>query len=75
MIDCVMVSAETGPLFTKAVGRLIAKSREVSKPRDSGLDVFNRSEIWQAAAEMPVKFQSGTIIITSNLTTSRLHKI
>ena len=25
-----------------------AKSREVSKPRDSGLDFFNRSEMWQA---------------------------
>ena len=26
----------------------MAKSREVSKPRDSGLDFSNRFEIWQA---------------------------
>ena len=32
-----------------ADGRLIAKSREASKPRDSGLDFSNRSEIWQAS--------------------------
>ena len=28
--------------------RLIARSREYSKPRDSSLDFFNRSEIWEA---------------------------
>ena len=31
-----------------ADGRLTARSRKVSKPRDSGLDYPNRSEIWQA---------------------------
>ena len=31
-----------------ADGRLTARSREVSKPRDSGLNIFHRSEIWQA---------------------------
>ena len=31
----------------KADGRLTARSREVSKPRDSGLNFSNRSEIWQ----------------------------
>ena len=31
----------------RAVGRLTARSREVSKPRDSGLNFSNRSEIWQ----------------------------
>ena len=29
-------------------GRFITRSREVSKPRDWGLDFFKRSEIWQA---------------------------
>ena len=29
-------------------GRLTERSREVSKPRDSGFYFFNRSEIWQA---------------------------
>ena len=29
-------------------GRLIGRSREFSKPYDSCLDFFNRSEIWQA---------------------------
>ena len=32
----------------KAGGRLTTRYREVSKPRDSGLDLSNRSEIWQA---------------------------
>ena len=31
-----------------AVRRPTARSREVSKSRDSGLDFFNCSEIWQA---------------------------
>ena len=31
-----------------AVRRLTTRSREVSKPRDSGLDFSNRSEIWPA---------------------------
>ena len=31
-----------------AVRRLTARSREVSKPQDSGLDFSNRSKIWQA---------------------------
>ena len=35
-------------LIHKADGRLTARSREVSKPRDSCLDFSNRSEIWQA---------------------------
>ena len=32
----------------KADGRLIARSREDLKPRDSYLYIFNRSDIWQA---------------------------
>ena len=43
-------------------GRHTARSHEVLKPLDSGLDLSNRS-----APEMPVKFQSDAIIITSNL--------
>ena len=45
--------------------------RKISKPQDSSLDFCTRSEIWQAA----FKFQSHTIIITSNLAASRLHEI
>ena len=37
-----------GPLITKWTKHLTARSGEVSKPRDSGLDFSNRSEIWQA---------------------------
>ena len=41
-----------GPLFTQPRtsyhGNLTARSREDSKPRDSGLDFSNRSEIWEA---------------------------
>ena len=40
--------SDTGALFTKlAGGRLIARSRDVSKPRDSALNFFNRFELWQ----------------------------
>ena len=54
-----------------ADGRLTARSREVSKPRDSGLDFsialkVNR-HIGSSAAEMPVKFQSDLNNITPNL--------
>ena len=55
----------------------VARSREVSKTRDPGLVFSNRFEIWQASVqrcEMPVEFQSDTII-TSNLAASRLHEI
>ena len=44
-------------------GRFAARSREDTKPRYSGL------------AELPVKFQSEAIIITSNLAAWRLHEI
>ena len=54
-----------GPLFAKRTDVL----PQVSKSRDSRLHFSNR------AAEMPVKFQSDTIIITSNLAASRLHEI
>ena len=72
----VQISASIAPvpLFS-----ITTRSREVSKPRVSGLDFSSRSTIWQAlrlsAYEMPVKFQSGTIIITPNLSASRLHEI
>ena len=61
----------------QAVKRLTTRSREVSKPPDSGLNVSNRFEIWQdidnSAAELPVKFQGDTITKPSNLVVSRLH--
>ena len=59
--------------------RLTARSHEVPKPRYSDLDFltfltalkFDR-HLGSSVAEMPVKFQSDTIIITSNLAGSRL---
>ena len=59
------------------------RSREVSKPRDSGLNFSNRSGIalkfdrylGSTAAEVPVKFQSDTTIATSILAASWLHEI
>ena len=58
-------------------GRLSAKSHEVLKAQDSGLDVYNRSEIWQVhlggnVVETPAKSLSDTIIVTSNLAASSL---
>ena len=65
---------EAGPLFTKRTE--VLPIYFVSKPRDSGLD---RSEIYRhlgsSAVEMPVKFQSDTVIVTSYLVASRLHEI
>ena len=49
-----------------ADGRLTARSHEVSK--------FDR-HLGSSAAEMPVKFQSDTTILTSNLAASRLEEI
>ena len=50
-------------------------SREVSKPRDSGFELFSMAlkldkHIDSSAVEMTVKFKSDTISITSNLTQS-----
>ena len=63
----------------KADGCLTTRCREVSKPRDSGLDFSNRSEIWQAPRQQRYRdvcqiSLSDTIIITSNLAASRLHE-
>ena len=62
-----------------ADGRLAAWSREDSKPRDSGLDFFNRPEfdrhLGSNAVEMPVEFKNDMTIITSNLVALRLHEI
>ena len=59
--------------------RLIARSKEVSKPRDF---IYNRPialifgrHLGSTAAEVPVKFQSDAIIKTTNLAASRLHEI
>ena len=53
----VMLPIEFLGLYSMSGKTSYRRSREVSKPRDSGLDFSNRSEIWQAAetaAEMPV---------------------
>ena len=53
--------------------------REISKPRDSSLDFpialkFDR-HLDSSTADMPVKFQSDTIIIIPSLAASRRHEI
>ena len=54
-IGCVVYGylwVTSGPLFIKQTdGRLTVPTRKVSKPRDSGLHFFNRSEIWQATRQ------------------------
>ena len=60
----------------KAVRRLTAISREVSKQRNVCLIALKfEKRIGSSAAEIPVKLQSETMIITSNLTASTLHEI
>ena len=72
-------AAYSGPLFTKGTDVLpqdLAKSRsrEILVQTFTIALKFDR-HIGSKAAEMPVEFQSDTIIITSNLATSRLHEI
>ena len=52
---------------------LAARSREASKPRDSGLNFCRH--LGSTAAKIPVKFQSDTITITPNLAASKLREI
>ena len=60
----------------KAVRRLTAISREVSKQRTLCLIALKfEKRIGSSAAEIPVKLQSETMIITSNLAASTLHEI
>ena len=57
---------------------VFARFREVSRPRNSGLDfstVKFDKYMGSSTAELPVKFQSDTIIIRSNLAASRLDEI
>ena len=49
-----------------AAGRLAARSSEISKPRDSGLDFSNRSEIWHAACSSAAKMRDSFIFEVNN---------
>ena len=54
----------------------VVKSRSREK---TSLDFSNRPELHghlgSSAAEMPARFQDGTMIITSNVAVSKLHKV
>ena len=62
-----------------ADGRLSARSREVSKSRDLGLNFSNRFEIWLAPRQHrcwdACQISERLIVITPNLTASRLREI
>ena len=47
------LSAATAPtgLGSQRDERLTARFRQISKPRDSGLDLFNHSDIWQVVRQ------------------------
>ena len=67
-----------GPLFTKPTDAL---PQNLVKSRSREIQVYNYpivltfdKHIGSNSAEMPVKIQSNTIIITSNLAASRLHE-
>ena len=62
---------QNGTFVYSLSGRFTALSCEVPRPRDWGLIVSNRSEIWQ----MTIKFKSDTVIITSNVEAMGLHEI
>ena len=59
----------TRAIIDKVDGCLTVRYHEVSKPRDSGLDVSNRSEIWQASRQ---RCQSRSFETSRNLTVRRL---
>ena len=62
-----------GPIWCR-IKYLIVRSRQVSKVQDRVLEFFNCSEI-SRAAEVPVKFQSDTSILTPDLAPSRLREV
>ena len=68
-----------GPLFTKRIDVL---PRDLVKTRGRDIRIYTFSMTVKldkppgsSAADMPVTFQSDTVIITSNLSASRLHEI
>ena len=73
-IRMIMDNVYTWAFIHKVDGR-----QEVSKPRDSGLDVSNHFYLTgtsvAAPPRCPVTFQSDTNIITSKLVASRLREI
>ena len=68
-------------IHSEADGRLTARAYEVSKSQDSGVDFFNRSEIWRASRQQfcrvacHISAVRGTFIITPNLTALGLLQI
>ena len=67
----VLFQSDYRAVFQYRKNRLIPRSRQVSKPRDSYLELSYRSESLQA----PAKFQSDTKGLTLNLVASRLDEI
>ena len=62
------------PLFIKQMNVLW---QDLTKFQSRQIPIVLRFDrhLSSSAAEMPVKFQNNTIIITSNLVTSKLHEI
>ena len=73
------IFASPGPLFTKRMD-VLPQDRVMSRSRETHVLIFPITLkfdklLGRSDAEMPVKFQSDTSIITSNLVVSRLHEI
>ena len=72
-VNMIIHPYSSGPLFTKPTGVL---PQDLVKFRSCEIGALEFARhIGSSAAEMRVKFQSDTIIITSNLATSRHHEI
>ena len=79
VVVILLVSMYSGHLFTKRTDVLL-QDRVKSRRREIRVKTFRIARkfdrhLGSNAAEMPVKSQSNTIIITSNLAASRLHEI
>ena len=73
-----IIHVDIGHLFTKRTDIL---PQDLGKSRGREIQVYTfpiapkfDRHICSIATEMPVKFQSDTVIITSNLAASRLHE-
>ena len=74
-----MHQCDAGPLFTKRTD-VLPQDLMKSRSREIRVDTFPIAlkfdrQLGSSAAEMPVKFQSDKIIMTSNPAVSRFHEI
>ena len=79
LADVKLVQVHSGPLFTKRTD-VLSQDPVTSRSREIRVYTFPvalkfGTHLGSYAADMPIKFQRDTVIITSNITASRFHEI